>query len=100
MKKIDRRKFIESVAGGAAAIAALPRKAFGLTGSGGDSNPVERRSEGRRNTPPRIKFAAIGLNHGHINGQVEAVLRGGGELISFYAKEPDQIGRASCRERV
>ena len=89
MKKIDRRKFIESVAGGAAAIAALPRKAFGLTGSGGDSNPVERRSEGTRNTPPRIKFAAIGLNHGHINGQVEAVLRGGGELISFYAKEPD-----------
>ena len=41
--------------------------------------------------PPRIQFAAIGLNHGHINGQVDAVIRGGGELVSFYAKEPDLI---------
>ncbi|MCF0069028.1 Gfo/Idh/MocA family oxidoreductase [Dyadobacter sp. CY261] len=39
--------------------------------------------------PPRIKFAVIGINHGHIYGQVEAVTRGGGELVSFYAKEAD-----------
>ena len=39
--------------------------------------------------PPRIRFAAIGLNHSHIGGEVEAVLRGGGELVSFYAKEPE-----------
>jgi predicted dehydrogenase len=39
--------------------------------------------------PPRIRFSAVGLNHGHINGQVEAVIRGGGELVSFFAKEPD-----------
>jgi len=38
---------------------------------------------------PRLRFAAIGLNHGHINGQVDSVIRGGGELVSFYAKEPD-----------
>jgi predicted dehydrogenase len=38
---------------------------------------------------PRIKFSVIGLNHGHINGQTEMVLRGGGELVSFYAKEPE-----------
>jgi len=37
----------------------------------------------------RIRFAAIGLNHGHINGQVQMVLGGGGELVSFYAAEPD-----------
>ncbi|MFI4946270.1 MAG: hypothetical protein ACHP85_23540, partial [Burkholderiales bacterium] len=41
--------------------------------------------------PPRIRFAAIGLNHGHINGQTEAVLRGGGELVWVYAKEPDLV---------
>jgi predicted dehydrogenase len=29
------------------------------------------------------------MNHGHIYGQTEAVIRGGGELVSFYAKEPD-----------
>lgn len=40
-------------------------------------------------TKPRIKFSAIGLNHGHINGQTRTVLRGGGELVSFYAREPD-----------
>jgi len=39
--------------------------------------------------PPRIRFAAIGLNHAHIYGQVDAVIRGGGELVSFFAKEPD-----------
>jgi predicted dehydrogenase len=39
--------------------------------------------------PPRIKFGVIGLNHSHINGQTEAVLRGGGELTLFYAREPD-----------
>jgi predicted dehydrogenase len=37
----------------------------------------------------RIRFAAVGLNHGHINGQVESVTGGGGQLVSFFAKEPD-----------
>ena len=40
---------------------------------------------------PRIKFSAVGLNHGHINGQVRAVIKGGGELVSFYAPEPDLV---------
>lgn len=47
--------------------------------------------------PARLRFAAIGLNHGHIYGQVEAVKRGGGELVSFYAEEPELI--AQFRER-
>lgn len=42
---------------------------------------------GRR--APRIRFAAIGLNHGHIHGQVETVIRGGGELVAFHAAEPE-----------
>jgi predicted dehydrogenase len=47
--------------------------------------------------PPRIRFAAIGLNHGHINGQTDAVIRGGGELVSFFAKEPDLVAEFSKR---
>ena len=47
------------------------------------------RGRGQQPGPPRIRFAAIGLNHGHIYGQVEAVVRGGGQLVSFHAKEPD-----------
>jgi predicted dehydrogenase len=50
---------------------------------------VRASSQDKSARPPRIRFAAIGLNHGHINGQVEAVTRGGGQLVSFFAKEPD-----------
>jgi predicted dehydrogenase len=38
---------------------------------------------------PTIRFAAIGLNHGHIYGQVDALLQAGAEFVSFYAKEPE-----------
>ena len=47
--------------------------------------------------PPRIRFAAIGLNHGHIYGQCQSVIRGGGELVSFFAAEPDLV--AAFRKR-
>jgi predicted dehydrogenase len=43
------------------------------------------------NIQPTIRFAAIGLNHGHIYGQVNLLLRAGAELVSFYAQEPDLI---------
>jgi predicted dehydrogenase len=43
----------------------------------------------RQQGAPRIRFAAIGLNHGHINSQVDSTIRGGGQLVSFYAPEPD-----------
>lgn len=36
-----------------------------------------------------IRFAAIGLNHNHIYGQVDCLLRAGAELVSFYAREPE-----------
>ncbi len=39
----------------------------------------------------QVRFSVIGLNHGHINGQTRAMLRGGGELVSFYAKESDLV---------
>jgi predicted dehydrogenase len=47
--------------------------------------------------PPRIQFAAIGLNHGHIYGQCEAVTRGGGQLVKFYATEPELIAQFQKR---
>ena len=79
MKKqgIGRREFLGGIAGSAALVSALPRDAVAFG----------------RQAPPapaaRIKFAVIGINHAHINSQVEAVQRGGGELVSVYAKEPD-----------
>ena len=46
---------------------------------------------------PPLRFAAIGLNHGHIYGQVNLLLRAGAELVSFYAKEPDLAASFSQR---
>jgi predicted dehydrogenase len=45
----------------------------------------------------RIKFSVIGMNHSHIYGQVEAVVRGGGELVSFYAKEQNLLSSFAKR---
>jgi predicted dehydrogenase len=47
--------------------------------------------------PPRIRFAVIGVNHDHINGQVNTVIRGGGELVSFFAKEPELAAQFGTR---
>lgn len=44
-----------------------------------------------KNIAPRIRFSAININHAHIYGMVDAISRGGGELVSVYAKEPDLI---------
>ena len=38
---------------------------------------------------PKINFAVIGINHNHIYGQVDATIRGGGQLVSFHSKEDD-----------
>jgi len=79
MKKsrIGRREFVQGLAGSVAAVSAVPRTGYGT--------PIPRQ------TPPKIKFSVIGINHGHINGQVQAVQRGGGELVAVYAKEQDLL---------
>jgi predicted dehydrogenase len=49
-----------------------------------------------------IRFAAIGLNHGHIYGQTNLLLRAGAELVSFHALEDDlaaQYGKAFPQAR-
>jgi predicted dehydrogenase len=79
--RATRRRFLQSSIGTAASAALAKATAAGQAAP----------AAGRAKTPGRIRFAAIGLNHGHINGQTEAVLRGGGELVSFYAKEPGLV---------
>jgi predicted dehydrogenase len=81
--RTDRRSFLKSsvvtAAAGAWAWARPTRAARGQTASA-----APRR-------PPRLRFAVIGLNHGHIYSQVEAAVAGGGELVSFHAGEPDLV---------
>lgn len=44
-----------------------------------------------------IRFAVIGINHNHIYGQVECLLRGGAELVCFHAPEDDLAATFGAR---
>lgn len=90
MKKpqASRRNFIkESVtsAAGLLAISALPKR----TTVAHESVEHARRKEEMTQTAPRLRFSVIGINHDHIHSQIGATIRGGGEFVSFFAKEPD-----------
>jgi predicted dehydrogenase len=95
----ERRKFLSSLAAaGLAPLAAAAARAQtaappppkATTSAKGESAPPapEPTPEPPRG-PPRIRFAVIGVNHPHVHRQVEAVTRGGGQLVAFFAKEPD-----------
>src|SRR4029453_2096978 len=81
----SRRDFLKTSLASAIAVPIVR----GATARVGAQEPARR--------PSRIRFAAIGLNHGHIYGQVETVVRGGGTLASFYAKEPELAAEFSKR---
>jgi predicted dehydrogenase len=40
-----------------------------------------------------VRFAVIGINHNHIYGQVNLLLRAGAQFVSFYAPEPELAER-------
>jgi predicted dehydrogenase len=81
----DRRSFMKLTAKattGVALFSALPTQEA-------EAKPVA--------VEPRIKFSVININHGHIYGMTDAITRGGGQLVSFYAKEPDLIAAYAKR---
>src|SRR6185295_3829078 len=67
---LDRRRFLGTVAASAAAIPAFGARAFAA-----DPQPAPKPSG-----EPPVRFAVVGINHAHIYGQTDALLRGGGEL--------------------
>ena len=90
-KRVGRRRFIEGIARSAAVMSALPKDVFRMSTTSGH---VSHETSGQAAPPvtgakPKIRFGVIGVNHSHINSMVDAVLRGGGELVSMYAQEPD-----------
>lgn len=100
-QKFDRRKFIQRSAATASGLMLIPSLAdssFAASGSLSGSTLAEAPTKPLLNPiAPRIKFSVIGLNHGHIYSQTQAVLHGGGEFVSFYAKEPDLAAAFSKR---
>lgn len=93
----DRRSFLKQTLAATAGLASI--SAFAKSTRPVIENPREglsarpSQSSGLQSRPSQplasIKFSVIGLNHGHIYGQTEAMIRGGGELVAYYAKEND-----------
>lgn len=84
-----RRNFIKETVSAAAGLVVLPSLPTQLIGAPAIVPVTSLGSQSVASGANRIRFAVIGINHGHINGQVAAVTRGGGEFVAFYAKEPD-----------
>jgi len=82
----NRRQFIRNSVNTAAGLMMLPAVSPEVFAA---ATPDFSTIAIRKNVAPRIRFSVIGMNHSHIYGQVEAVTRGGGELVSFYAREQD-----------
>ena len=52
-----------------------------------DAGPL--RSPSKPEGPARLRFAVVGVNHNHVHRQVDALVRGGGEMVAFYSREPE-----------
>lgn len=85
MNPKGRRQFLKQSLATAAGLAAVP--GFSAASSTRPNEYVERPRFSR--PANAIRFSVIGMNHGHIYGQVGALIRGGGQLVAYYAKETD-----------
>jgi predicted dehydrogenase len=81
MKTMSRRDVVKASVAAAAGVAAstvvLPNHVSAAV-----------RTTPRGQAPIKLKFSVAGTNHSHIFGMADAVIRGGGELVSFHEAEP------------
>lgn len=89
---MNRRSFISGLGTSSAALAAWPVPAFDPVRAGHAlrTEAAVGRQPAASGGPP-VGFAAVGLNHSHINSQVETLLKHGGRLMAVYAKEPELV---------
>jgi len=82
----NRRKFLQEAGlfSGAALLPNIPSRLQDAT-----ERFVPKVQE--KTIAPRLKFGVIGINHGHIYSMANSIIRGGGEFVAYYAKEPDLI---------
>ena len=100
MKNVDfnRRKFIKDTAADAAGLMILSVLSKDAQAAARGFFPkIYKRKKPSFEGSARIKFSVIGVNHGHIFSMIESVLHGGGELVSFYIKEPDLLADFSTK---
>jgi predicted dehydrogenase len=91
MESQNRRTFLQG-AGSLALFSGVPAAFFGQ--QPGAASPQEQAAPVM--TPEiakpshAVRFGVCGMSHDHIYGMVEAMIRGGGELVSVYAAEPER----------
>ena len=81
MKK--RREILEAVGLGSAALMAVVTQANAQTESLAPQPPQAPQHH--------IRFGVCGMSHDHIHGMIGAIVRGGGELVSYWGAEPDKL---------
>ena len=90
---VDRRSFLKSV-GSAGLSTAFPVAAFGASSFAGPI--VEEKAEPAQSCGGEAgalgaDFSVAGMSHDHIYGnRMDAMIRGGGVLVSVYAAEPER----------
>lgn len=85
----NRRKFIRSATAATSAAGLLSILPGMLQASTVEQTKSTEDPVMKKSADTKINFAVIGINHNHINSQVDAVIRGGGQFISFHAREDD-----------
>src|SRR4051812_582789 len=89
--RVNRRGFIKQSTLGAAGVTAAwstVRRTEAAARQAQAEPPAQK---------PRLRFAVCGINHNHINGMSDAVIRGGGEMVAVFAKEPDLLAEFTKR---
>jgi predicted dehydrogenase len=91
MSEFDRRLFLKTM-GSAGMATALPAAAFGASAfAGAVVEEIAQPGPGADAKPAyTARFSVAGMSHDHIYGMVEAMIRGGGVLVSVYAAEPER----------
>ncbi|HEX9199128.1 MAG TPA: Gfo/Idh/MocA family oxidoreductase [Acidobacteriaceae bacterium] len=87
----DRRSFLKTM-GSAGLSTAFPAAAFGASPFAGSVvEEIAQPAQTEEAKPAHsVRFAVAGMSHDHIYGMVEAMIRGGGVLVSVYAGEPER----------
>jgi predicted dehydrogenase len=85
----NRRKFLKSASTNAAGLMILSVLSKDTQAAAKRLYATAKEEPAAYEGTPRIKFSVIGINHDHIYGMIGAVTRGGGELVSYYVREPE-----------
>jgi len=91
MDALDRRSFLKAM-GSAGLTSAVPGAAFAASSFMGPVvEEIAQPAQGADAKPAySVRFSVAGMSHDHIYGMVDAMIPGGGELVSVYAAEPER----------